>query len=500
MTITDISVRWFIALMVGLSIPGLAGAASPPLPPVAPGPPVSAAGSAAAHAELPSERSTAENGEAKPRGGAEPFGASSSERSLQAGSGAEPAQREESPLAGEASFGHSTGGSGAESAQREESPLPSVSGSGGQPLEVTQAEFIPGRGLAFTSHDQRFSLALRLRGQLLYTASVNGEGQAAEHSFRVRRARLQLLGHVFGRHNKYKAELGFSPADGSVNGQGPSLTPLLDWYAEFDYVRDLTLRLGQYKVPFNRQRVISSGDLQLVDRAMAQGEFHLDRDIGMHLSSPDIGGLGLFKYYAGVWMNEGRDANELRAYDNMYIARLEVLPLGMFEDYKESDLKRHRKPALSLGAAYAFLDDASLDRGIVGSPPEDGGTTDLHVLTADVLFKFRGVSLQGEFYYRHGLRNARADAVAPARNGLGWFVQGGYLLAGIPLEVAARYSETRPEDADSRLAEAHEAGAGLSWYPGGHPLKLQADYFRTWTEDEIHAGDDTVRLQLQVAY
>ena len=382
----------------------------------------------------------------------------------------------------------------------EREPIAAAPSAEQSPLAVARAEYRPGKGLTFTSADESFDLAMRLRAQFLYTAAHRQKSEPLEHSFQVCRARLQFVGHVFGEHNKYKAELAFSPRDEGVNGQGPQITPLLDWYAEFDYVRDLTLRLGQYKVPFNRQRVISSGDLQLVDRALAQGEFHLDRDVGLHFSSPDLGGLGLFKYYAGVWMNEGRDAYQFRPYTNMYIARVEVLPFGMFDDYKESDLKRHTKPGLSVGAAYAFLDDASNDRGILGEPPEDAGTTDFHLVTADLLFKYRGASLQGEFYYRHGSRNAQGDMVAPARNGLGWFVQGGYLLPTIPLEVAARYSEIHPEDSDSSLGEQHSAGIGVSWYPGDHSLKLQADYFRAWADDEIDEGDDTARIQLQLAY
>ena len=60
-------------------------------------------------------------------------------------------------------------------------------------------------------------------------------------------------------------------------------SPLLSYYLEFDYLRDLTVRVGQYKIPFSRQRVISSGNQQMVDRSIANGEFNLDRDIGIDI-------------------------------------------------------------------------------------------------------------------------------------------------------------------------------------------------------------------------
>ena len=48
------------------------------------------------------------------------------------------------------------------------------------------------------------------------------------------------------------------------------------------------------------------------------------------------------------------------------------------------------------------------------------------------------------------------------------------------------------------LATTNELGGGPSWYVHGHALKLQADYFHTWTGDIQH-GANQVRLQLQVA-
>ena len=102
------------------------------------------------------------------------------------------------------------------------------------------------------------------------------------------------------------------------------------------------------------------------------------------------------------------------------------------------------------------------------------------------------------------------QAAVAGRNGLGWFVQAGYLIPRQPVEFAARYSVVRgvgDQDDGSQedhstltsLSDADEVGGGVSWYPGGHPLKLQADYFRHWGDD-IRTGADLVRIQLQVAF
>lgn len=46
---------------------------------------------------------------------------------------------------------------------------------------------------------------------------------------------------------------------------------------------------------------------QMADNSTASYEFTLDQDLGVQVSSPDLGGLGLLRYYAGVFTGEGYD-------------------------------------------------------------------------------------------------------------------------------------------------------------------------------------------------
>jgi hypothetical protein len=380
------------------------------------------------------------------------------------------------------------------------------------PVDAEKIRFRPGKGLEFVSKDKLFALTARLRAQLLYTIEHDNaaEEDAWQQSLQLRRARMQFAGHVFGKNNKYKIEFAFSPRDSSFR-DGPGTTPLLDWFFDFEHLRDLSVRVGQYKLPYNRQRVVSSGDLQMVDRAMAQGEFNLDRDIGLDLRSKNLFGLDLLRYYAGVYMGVGRESHELDNFDMTYLARLDLLPFGMFEDYSEGDFERSMKPRLSIGAAYAYMAGAPRNRGTQGSVPSDGGTTDLHNITADIVFKLAGLSVTGELYYRTGTREFGDATVVDdqgnevpaerenARNGVGWFLQGGYLLPRLPVDISARYGQIRPVGDDSSLGKRDELGVGAGWYMAEHPMKLQLDYFRLWEEGEIGDGVDQIRLQLQAS-
>jgi hypothetical protein len=371
-----------------------------------------------------------------------------------------------------------------------------------QQLERSEVHFKPGSGLVAVSADKAFRLAIRARAQVLYTAH---ESESWDNALELRRARVAFTGHAFGEHNKYKLEIAISSRDLGVRDGVATRSPLLDYVFTFDHVRDLTLQLGQYKVPFNRERVISSGDLQMIDRSIVNAELTLDRDLGFDLRSSDLFGLDLFRYYAGVYINAGQGAFEAKDFDFMYIVRFEVLPFGMFKDYVPVDFSRSETPKLSLGVAYAFLDEAAKDRGILGRAAKDAGTTDFNLGLVDVMFQVAGLSVQGEAIVRHGERNPGAavddagDPIAPElpRNAAGAFLQAGYLIPDSMLEISSRIGLIRPFGDDSSLTKSNEVGAGVSYYFGEHPFKLQADYFRLWSLGGIEEGEHRIRVQLQ---
>jgi phosphate-selective porin OprO/OprP len=407
-------------------------------------------------------------------------------------------------------------------AEPEPKPEPTLKGvEPGEESDISRARYTIGKGLAVESKNGRYSLQLRGRAQLRYDLEhPNEEGESTEHLLQVRRLRLQFRGHVFSKHVKYYLQFGFSIQDMSSGlPSEPAIrrNPVRDARVDFDRFRDFTVSVGQFKVPFSRQRVNSSAQLNMVDRTSTNAEFSLDRDLGIQASSKDIGGLGKLAYYVGVFMGEGRNAYEFSDPGMLYVGRFEVLPFGQFDDYGEGDLIRTKKPGLSLAAAYAFQDRAHPARGVLGEPPADGGTTNFHHVTADVLFKWHGVSLNTAFHLRRGFARRNGGALddmgmpiptVPARQGIAWFGQLGWVVPKIPLEFVGRYGLIRNIYGDaSSLPDSDEAGAGINWYFVGHDLKLQVDYFRLWDAsmgtslaEQARNGTDRVRVQFQVFF
>lgn len=386
--------------------------------------------------------------------------------------------------------------------------------------EGVDVQFEPGIGLVVESRDGEFGLAIRTRAQVQgaffcpeapesFAGDLGASGDDGAITFMIRRARVVLAGHAFGEHNRFTLQLALAPRDMDWDPEtGPRFTPLRDFYADFTYLRELNVRVGQYKLPFTLERVTSSGNLQMVDRSIVNAEFSLDRDLAIDVRTRDFLGLGWLRYYAGVASGEGRDSGFGADLGFFYFARVEVLPFGMFRDYEQGDLDRNPEPRLSLGLAYAYLDDAPTSQAARGEIPEDGGTTDAHTVAADLLFKWQGFSFFTEAVWREGRRNPGNATdpmgmplpVTPPANGVGVLVQAGYLIPGTNLEIAARLGLIHPiGGAETSLRESGELGGGLSYYFGRHSYKLQLDYFHLWENGAFDEGTEQVRLQLQLA-
>ncbi|MFT4622608.1 MAG: phosphate-selective porin OprO/OprP [Myxococcota bacterium] len=366
------------------------------------------------------------------------------------------------------------------------------------PVDFQGAYYKPGKGLTIASKDGRFSTAIGLRAMYLYELEHDPNAQAPDpmttQEVMIRRARITFVGHMWGEHNTYKVELAVSPRDEAVDDDGDvTQTPLLTWENTFTHLRDAELRIGQYKIPFTRERVVSSSKLAMVDRSAHNKEFNLDRDIGLDVRSGDLGGLGMLQYNLGVYAGEGRGRFEPTDLGVMYLARFNVTPLGLFDDYEPQDFERVG-PRLSVGAAYAFINRAQGANDIQDGGPE-GAEYGTHNLTADLLFKAYGFSTEAAW----AMRGGGDDALRPFLElGSGFYVQPGYLLPGLPIGINARYGQNTPA-ADSAMSANTEVGPGLSWYIAGarNKLKLQADYLRAWGSDGPSTAKQGARVQLQ---
>jgi hypothetical protein len=369
---------------------------------------------------------------------------------------------------------------------------------------AVRASFTPGGGFTLESEDGEHALTVSVRGQLQLDASIPRDADPGVE-LRIRRMRLDLTGHLFGENNRLVVSLAFT-ADGLGwdEDDGPSEAPLLDYYLELTYHRDLEVLLGQRRLPFARERMTSSRELSMVDRSIVDATFGLDRDLGVWLRSCDLLGLGHLRYWLGISSGEGRNEGVDGDLRFIYQARVELLPLGLFESYTQGDLDRESHPRLGIGFAYAYLDRVAYLRGLHGPRPDDGGTSTYHSAALDLLLLYAGWTLAAEVIVRAGERHpgtATDDEglpapVTPPSNGLGALLQVSYVLPAIPVELALRGATQVGIGASTSVEARSELGVGLNLYFAGHPYALQIDYARRFG-DAFETGTDRIRVQLQ---
>ncbi len=356
--------------------------------------------------------------------------------------------------------------------------------------EVTASKF--GKGLLnIQAKDSTFSMNISARMQFL-TSSTWSESDdsfgSPESNFLVRRARLKFKGFAYSPKLTYKLELGLSNRDISGANQFTSNAPryILDAYVRWNFYKNFTLQAGQGKLPGNIERVISSGDLAMVDRSLLNSKFNIDRDLGVQLRHHfKLSENFIVKEIFAISQGEGRNITAGNLGGHQYTGRVEVLPFGNFKskgDYRGADLEREQTPKLLVGVVYDLNNDAVKSRSNQGSYLEtaDGFyQTDVSTLFFDAHFKYRGFSIMAEYADRDAdaplARNADNSLTGAVVNiGNATNFQMGYVLPS-NLAITGRYTHINFDEIVSSKNKITQYTLGLSKYVAKHKLKIQTD-------------------------
>ena len=379
-----------------------------------------------------------------------------------------------------------------------------------QSQEINAPKF--GKGLFnLVGQDSTWTMKVGLRAQLLGSSSWE-ENNGNETSFLTRRARLKFDGYAYSPKLKYKVELGLSNRDLSGASQYTSNAPryILDAVLQWNFYQNFELWFGQTKLPGNRERVISSGNLQQVDRSLLNSRFTIDRDFGFQLRHHfNLTETFIVKEIFSLAQGEGRNITTGNLGGHQYTGRIELLPFGDFAskgDYKGSDLKREKKPKLAIGLSYDYNNNAVKTRSNQGSYMTIDGVADAYFETnintvfLDAMFKYNGVSLMAEYSDR-----TASDAFAKNSDGSltgdevqvgkGLNLQMGYLFNN-DIELSGRYTHIELDKNITGKNPESQYTLGLSKYIVGHKLKVQTDISHL----EIEGSNNKLMYRLQVDF
>ena len=356
------------------------------------------------------------------------------------------------------------------------------------------------KGVRIETTDGKFQTNIQWRAQLRYSYPFDADldepddYQGLESStFRISRARLKVGGHAFQPWLKYFMEYDLR------NNRLLTLRMTLEKVSWFRF------RVGQFKVPYNRERVDSSAKQQFADRSIANRVFTFDRQPGAQVFGRIMPGTrGDSWYWGGVFTGTGRGSSANDDGKMLWVGRYQWNFLGRDAPFTQTDVEHTEKPAGSFAFAAAtnrsqFTRFSSSGGGQLPGF-EDGlpGQYTLKQWMGEAVFKYRGFSFQHEYHWKR-----IDDEIKKTRTDLrGAYAQAGYFLhywiAPIPkpLEAIARFAFVDSNDAVSDDV-FRALSLGINWFFIGHRNKLTFDVTRMSLQQRGLSDLSDVRFRLQ---
>ena len=382
--------------------------------------------------------------------------------------------------------------------------------------EVTKVkpfDYKLGKGITFTSQDDKFQLSVGSQMQFRYTMLDKDHSASDQSKFEPKRIKLNLNGYAFTKDLTFKITYNFGG------------NALEETYLNYRLIDEAQARIGQDKVQFGRQWITPSGANQFVDVSAVTTAFVPGYDIGLSINGKVADGLA---YYSVGGYNGSGQNNVRNSRDDAFAARIAINPLGDMA-YSEADLDNSQKPLVSIGSSFyrntvngtaeattttttptagvGFLKTGgwfATGRGLSATAKQVAATEaiDFNTAEVDAAFKWLGFSAQAEYF----LAQADGQTSKNIARAQGYYVQAGYFLIPSKLEIAGRYGYLDPNRDAANDHQVETTGA-VSWYFSKHNLKIQGDYTNIHNQARLVTGstsnandDQQIRLQAQLLF
>ncbi|TDP57954.1 porin [Flavobacterium dankookense] len=339
-----------------------------------------------------------------------------------------------------------------------------------------------GKGLGLTSPDSIFQLNIRFRMQNRISY-IENDGENGAYDGQIRRLRLRFDGYVGNPKFLYAIQLSFAPGDVGEIRDGENINIIRDAVVFYRPNKHWNISFGQTKLPGNRQRINSSGGLQLTDRTINNAKFTVDRDFGFQVHH-----LNEFKddfsynFKTAISGGEGRNSTEKPDDGIALTGKIELFPFGAFSkdgSNFEGDVVREKKPKLMLSGAFQQNNHARRTQGQLGNDLFDERT--MKSVMLDAMFKYNGWAAMMSYMSRTTNENAvtinpvDSNETSFAYIGNGFDYQASYNTKS-NYEFIARYSIQNVGDDIRNLApNTKQYSIGVTKYIWEHSFKLQTE-------------------------
>jgi phosphate-selective porin OprO/OprP len=331
-----------------------------------------------------------------------------------------------------------------------------------------------------TIESRQARLDISNRMQVRFTQEMPQVGDDVG-SFRIRRMKTKFEGWVYTRDLTYELQLNWPD----------TANPLEDAVINYDFTkgkRAFQLKAGQFKVPFGRQELTSSGSQEFVDRSIVSNEFARGRDIGLQLWGTPLGNR--LDWRVGIFNGNGRTTSRNDNDEFQTNARVTFQPFGDAR-YSEGDFESTDRPLFAIAGQYESNERPT---AAAGTTPAD--VVEREIVGGDIVFKYKGLFAFAEFFQASTERLRQSDF-----DNEGFNVQVGYFIIPQKFELAGRFAMLDP-NTDRDNDDREERGLAVGYFFNRHNHKLQADYrqLETLTGPNSDVTNDELRLQYQVIF
>lgn len=363
-----------------------------------------------------------------------------------------------------------------------------------------------GKGLGLTSPDSIFQLNIRFRMQNRI-GYIRNEDQEAAYDGQIRRLRLRFDGYVGNPQFLYAIQLSFSPGDTGEIIEGENLNVIRDAVVFYRPNKHWNIAFGQTKLPGNRQRINSSGALDLTDRSINNAKFNIDRDFGLQVYYLHEN-FDKFSYNIKTAVSTGEGRNWTKSPDNgiAFTAKGELFPFGSFTKDGtnfEGDIAREKTPKLMLSGVYHYNDKARRTQGQLGKDLFAERT--MQSVFLDAMLKYNGWSFTTAYMSRRADDPITFNTEGPSQKSFVYIGEGmDYQLSYVfptNYEIVGRFSIQKVEQSIRSLApNTNGYSIGVTKYIWEHAFKLQTEL--TFDELKFHDGSTKnnwyVRFQVEI--
>jgi len=355
------------------------------------------------------------------------------------------------------------------------------------------------KGFEFSTPDSNYLLQLQFRGQFRAAYPTDSDPitlndfEDSRTYLKINRARMKVGGHAYQPWFAYYLEYELFAGN------------LLDFRLMYEQLPFLKVKVGQWKAQYNRERIISSGKQQTVDRSLLTRAFTIDRQQGISLFGRlDGEGLLDFNYWISAFMGTGRGATSNDDEHLMWMTRWQWNLTGEPLAFTGSDTDDHKELSAIIALAgvtnrspytrFSQAGGGQLEGFEEGMP----GQYRVNQWLFETAAMYRGFSWQQEFHWKqiNDLVNDRTTVLAGHLVQVGYFFH--YLLPAIPrqLEIYGRYAIYDPDRSQTGDYK-QEYSFGSNWFIKDHLNKLTAEVSFFDFQAAVDAQREGWRLRLQ---